>query len=145
MAFVDKMDLSKPEEFRPEFNRNKLHKSYLQLSDGAVSVRRHMGNGSFPLCLAQSPFSPINTKVSFRIDKAPNEKSVALGACIEPIVKQHNYFNCGGFNKGVYAIDQNNSYNFSLEENPMSSWNHHDTHYNQSHQGSSTDLVVFCK
>ena len=43
--------------------------------------------------------------------------------------------NCNDLNKGVYAIDQNNPYNYS-NTNTMASWNHHDKNYNQSNQGS---------
>jgi len=47
---------------------------------------------------------------------------------------------CSGFGKGIYAIDQNNCYNYSNETTTLASWNHHDTGYNQAHH-STTDLV----
>ena len=105
-------------------------------------MNRYNGQGSFPLCLAAHPLSPVNSKTCFRIDKAPGEKTVALGVCIENVVKSHNYLNCGAFGKGIYAIDQNNPLFYGMGDCPMASWNHHDTSYNQSHQGSGTDLVV---
>ena len=49
--------------------------------------------------------------------------------------------NCNGFGKGVYAIDQNNTYNYS-ENKPLAVWNHHDNHYSQAHLGASADQVV---
>lgn len=51
-----------------------------------------------------------------------------------------NYINCNGLGKGVYAIDQNCPY-MSNGEKMLSSWNHHDTQFSQSHVGS-TNLVV---
>ena len=46
-----------------------------------------------------------------------------------------------GIGKGVYAIDQNWPYYGSNPNKMMSSWNHHDTTFNQSNVGSN-DLVV---
>lgn len=56
-------------------------------------------------------------------------------------MKGYNYSNCMGIGKGVYAIDQNCPYYSTNNSKMMSSWNHHDTTFNQSNVGS-TDLVV---
>lgn len=65
------------------------------------------------MCLAATPFNPINNSVVFRIDKTDgNKKSICLGACLENVVRSINFANCGGgSNKGIYAIDQNCPYN----------------------------------
>ena len=76
------MNLAKPEKFVPEFSRNKYQKSYLKICDGGITVNRYNGNGSFPICLATSPLSPVSSKVCFRVDKAPGDKAVALGVCL---------------------------------------------------------------
>ena len=57
---ISKMNLSKPQHFKAEFSRDKLQKAYLNLCDGAMTVHRFQGNGSFPMCLGVSPFSPIS-------------------------------------------------------------------------------------
>lgn len=91
------------------------------------------------MCLAESPFNPINRSVIFSIERVEGtKKSICLGVCVENIVKAINYSNCNGFNKGVYAIDQISPYGY--ENSSMSSWNHHDTAFNQTNVGS-IDLI----
>jgi len=69
LAFLKKIDISKPPEFHHLFSRNKIQNNYLELSDGAHSVSRKQGSGSFPMCLGATPFSPISSSVSFVIEK----------------------------------------------------------------------------
>lgn len=140
--YLSQMSLAQPEEFKLQFSSEKMLKGFQTLSDGSVAVTRTNQNGSnFMPCLSASPFSPVANKVSFRINHvAEGNKSIALGACVEQIVKNNSYLNCAGFGKGVYAIDQNCGYNNNGEK-MLSSWNHHDTQFNQAHVGSN-DLVV---
>jgi hypothetical protein len=92
------------------------------------------------MCLIETPFNPINKSIVFSIDKTEgSKKSICLGVCLENIVKAGNFANCGGFNKGIYAIDQNNPYN--SDPNSLASWNHHDSAFNQSNVGGN-NLVV---
>jgi hypothetical protein len=58
---------------------------------------------------------------------------------LESVVKGNGYWNCNGFGKGVYGIDQSCPY--SSGGTMLASWNHHDVEFNQANVGAS-DLVV---
>lgn len=77
-------------------------------------IKRHNGFGGYPMCLTERAFDPINNKIKFFVKKIEHvkKKSICLGVCLYNIVKTHNFLNCAGFNKGIYAIDQ--SYSYSL-------------------------------
>jgi len=64
------------------------------------------------MCLTKRSFNPINNKLKFKIKKIEHnkKKSICIGVCLYNIVKTHNFSNCTGFNKGIYAIDQSYSY-----------------------------------
>lgn len=79
------------------------------------------------MCLSATPFDPINRSVVFSIDKTEgNKKSICLGVCLQNVVRNINFANCGGgLGKGIYAIDQNSPY--SGDNEMLASWNHHDS------------------
>jgi hypothetical protein len=120
------VSFAKPKDFLFQFSKDRRQNTFLSLSDSKTSVMRTNGNGGYPMCLVETPFDPINKSVAFTIDKTDgNKKSICLGVCLENVVKGSNFANCGGgFNKGIYAIDQNCPFN--SEEAMMASWNHHD-------------------
>lgn len=44
-----------------------MDRSRLVLSDGGMEVERYNSSGGFPLCLLASPFSPCNTRITFKL------------------------------------------------------------------------------
>lgn len=117
----------------------------LQLSDTMRSVERLNGQGGYPICLLASPFDPIHNKVSFIIDKQgdSNRKAVWIGVCLHDVVKPLAYQNCAGMGKGTYAIDQASPYYMGGDsQGLLTSWNHHDSQYNQTSQGGGAGSLV---
>jgi len=59
-----------------------MQKGSFTVSDEGLSLERVTGNGGFPLCLSASPFSPLHTRFSIKIEKTSNNKSICFGACL---------------------------------------------------------------
>jgi hypothetical protein len=79
----NQVSFAKPKDFLYQFSKDRRQGSFLSLSDSQTSVIRTNGNGGYPMCLAATPFNPINNSVVFRIDKTDgNKRSICLGACL---------------------------------------------------------------
>lgn len=117
----------------------------LSISDSKCTLTRTQGAGGYPICLLESPFDPVNNSVSFRIEKQSDEgkKSAWFGVCLLNVVKNLAFQNCAGVGKGTYAIDQSNPYYMGDGELLSTSWNHHDSTFNQTSVGNSNLVVIY--
>jgi hypothetical protein len=81
--FLCQMTLAKPSEFQCAFSSEKIQKAYYELCDGSLAVCRKSAGGGNILCLTATPFSPINCRISFKIERVdPANRSIAIGACL---------------------------------------------------------------
>jgi hypothetical protein len=108
--------------------------------------RRETGKTSllncYPVCCFDRPFDPINNTAYIKIEKSKTKKSIWLGACIIDTVKLLNFKYCNGYNKGVYAIDQNVGYSYNNSNLDATTWNHHISGMNQNTYASNNSSVV---